>query len=80
MGRDGFLCCNRGEPHEAGHAKKIVKLSDDWGTRCLLSLRSARRTYKRSETEVWSAREGGRYSGGFFLWTASKVHNQRQKT
>lgn len=60
MGRDGFWCRNRGEPHEGGHAKKVVKISDDWGKRCLLSLRSARRTYKRSETEVWAAREWGR--------------------
>lgn len=71
MGGPGwFLCRNRGEPHEAGHAKKVVKISDDWGKRCLQSLRSARRTYNRSETEVWTAPKGG----------ASKVHNQRQKT
>lgn len=38
-----------------GHAKKVVKVSDDWGKRCLPSLRSAHRTHKSSEAEVWSA-------------------------
>lgn len=64
MGRDGFLYRNRGQPHEAGHAKKVVKLSDDWGKRYLLSLTSACRTYKRAETEVWSSC-GGVNRGGF---------------
>lgn len=82
MGRDGpgwagmgSCCRNRGEPHEAGHARKVVKISDDWGETIFTVTEVGRRAYKRSETEVWSAREEGvwggiegrRYRVGFIL-------------